>query len=153
LLQIGGPSVKPLLRELDGPRSNARCGAIRVLGRLRDRRAVEPLIRALGDGDKEIRILAAAALAEIGDGRSVLPLLEIAAQSRAADTAAAAEALWALGLEAIDPLITALDHENEKIRRSAADALTAMGEPRALEAVKARNAVGPRRKPAAEPKS
>jgi HEAT repeat protein len=139
LIQIGGPSVRPLLRELKGSRSNARCGAIRVLGRLRDRRAVEPLIRALGDKDPEIRILAAAALAQIGDGRAVGPLLKMAAdQTRGAESSAATAALWALGLEAIDPLIAALDDTDEKIRQHATQALKTMGEPRAWDAVEAR---------------
>ncbi|NQT40234.1 MAG: HEAT repeat domain-containing protein [Planctomycetes bacterium] len=136
LYKIGGPSVRPLLRELQGTRENARCGAIRVLGRLRDRRAVEPLLRALNDMDIEIRILAAASLAQIGDPRAVRPLLDMAAeelkdgQSSAADTA-----LWALGLNAIDPLILALDDNDEKIRQHATQALREIGTRRAMDAV------------------
>jgi HEAT repeat protein len=138
LIQIGGPSVRPLLDELEGSRYNTRCGAIRVLGRLRDRRAVEPLVRALDDQDKEIRVLAAAALAEIGDGRAVRPLLEMVGPPWGPDSWAARDALSTLSLDAIDPLISALDDDNHRIRQHAAEALREIGEPRALDAINAR---------------
>jgi hypothetical protein len=61
----------------DSARGEAsRVGAIELLGRSCDQRAVEPLIGLLGDGSPRIRVAVIEALGRIGDPGSVEPLIE-----------------------------------------------------------------------------
>ena len=54
----------------------SRVGAIELLGRSCDQRAVEPLIGLLGDASPRIRVAVIEALGRIGDPTSVEPLIE-----------------------------------------------------------------------------
>lgn len=61
------------------PDVDVRAAAVEVLGRERDRRAVDPLIRALGDADEFVRQSARASLLAQGDGLIRSALLDAAA--------------------------------------------------------------------------
>jgi HEAT repeat protein len=63
---IGRASVVPLLRVLESPNPAARACAAKVLGKLRDRRAVEPLLKALGDPVESVRRQVGEALTAFG---------------------------------------------------------------------------------------
>src|SRR5271157_1077577 len=65
LSKIGTPAVEPLIRALKYRKdSNVRINVARVLGKIKDPRAVEPLIAALKDTDGTVRSQAALALGE-----------------------------------------------------------------------------------------
>jgi hypothetical protein len=57
--------------------------AIEILGRIKDKRAVEPLIRVLADPDGELRETAVKVLGEIGDARAMEPLIVALKKERA----------------------------------------------------------------------
>jgi HEAT repeat protein len=142
LAKIGGPAIAPLLPILKKPKHPARFGAIRVVARLQAREASDPLLKLLLDPfvDFETFRLVIAALGEVGDGKAVYPLLQIVAFSPDADDQElaqhpAATAIGRIGLDAIDPLIAALDDEDQAIRKAAAALLKEIGEPRALAAL------------------
>jgi HEAT repeat protein len=74
LANIGRPAVEPLVRFIKGDsapttanRTDGRAAAIRVLGRIRDERAVEAVLAALGDRAPSIRAAAAEALLAFPD--------------------------------------------------------------------------------------
>lgn len=69
--------IRAFLSALSDPADHVRREAVRFLGKLREKRAVDPLIRMLRDDeDNLVRGQAAEALGNIGDKRAVEPLLE-----------------------------------------------------------------------------
>ena len=82
-------AVEPLLKKIkDRARFQVRDGyttiteicvgveAIRALGRIGDRRAVEPLIEMLANSNSDFREAAIGALGDLGDERAIAPLIE-----------------------------------------------------------------------------
>src|SRR4030043_2419372 len=82
LIQIGTPSVEPLIASMKKDHYRVRRGAAQALGKIGDRRAVGPLMEALRDEDLEVRKNAAQALGEIQDPVAVRPLI-VALEERA----------------------------------------------------------------------
>ncbi|HNS51657.1 MAG TPA: HEAT repeat domain-containing protein [Anaerolineae bacterium] len=124
LVQIGAPAVEPLIAVLKhGSSSAQRDNAARALGRIRDARAVEPLIAALrGDSAG-----AAWALGEIGDARAVEPLVALLAAGDWRLRCVTVSALGRLGGAAVEPLIAAVQRDdNLSVRQAAAQALLAL---------------------------
>ena len=154
LVQLGGPrAVKALVRALGDGNDDVRDRAAEALGQLGDRRAVEPLVRALADRDNYVRRAAAEALGRLADPRAVERLVRALADGDNDVRCAAAEALAALGepkwaqwvkgegddfrrlgaskdREAVEPLVWALADGDNDVRRAAAKALAALGEPK-----------------------
>lgn len=116
---------------------DARVGwaAAEALGRIRDARAVEPLIRAAKNPDFFGRGMAIRALGQIGDPRAVEPLLEFLKGDPAdIEGSASATALGELGdPRAIPALAQALESRTSSVRISAAMALAAFKDPRAVQ--------------------
>jgi HEAT repeat protein len=111
LIQIGTPSVEPLIASMKEDDNRIRRGAAHALCKIGNRRAVGPLIEALKDENLEVRKNAAQALGEIQDPVAVVPL--IAALEESALFASAAEALLRIkDPSAIDPLSKLLNSEN-----------------------------------------
>jgi len=112
---------------------------VRILGRIGDERACETLHDFLGGGDIELERIALRALGAIGSEESTEPV----AQRLAADTpsirSAATRALGMIGdTRAIEPLADVLaDDDSDRVRASAAWALTQIGTERALDAAAA----------------
>src|SRR4030042_1063147 len=76
LVIIGKPAVEPLIASIEDT-DNFKRGAITVLGRIKDARAVESLIRVLEHkNDSYARSWAAKALGEIRDRKAVEPLIK-----------------------------------------------------------------------------
>ena len=98
---------------------------------LADLRAVEPLIKELSRGGYRTKSAAAKALGALGDPRAVEPLINSLREEEWSDARSAiAHALGMLGdPRAVEPLIVRLVDEDSGVRRSAAVALSKLGEP------------------------
>lgn len=132
LIQIGTPSVEPLIASMKEDHYRVRRGAAQALGKIGDRRAVGPLMEALRDEDLEVRKNAAQALGEIQDPVAVVPL--IVALEESALFGSAAEALLRIkDPSAIDPLSKLLNSDNRLFRMTAVKALGGIRDRKAAE--------------------
>jgi HEAT repeat protein len=75
LVEIGAPSVEPLVKALGDRSQTARWESAKALGQIMDPRSIDALVKALQDRLFDVRWLAAEALIAIGD-KSVKPLLQ-----------------------------------------------------------------------------
>jgi HEAT repeat protein len=80
LVELGKPSVKPVLSLLSNSPGEPLYLAIGVLGRLKNKPAVVPLINKLKDQDWATRAFAVEALKEIGDPRGIRAIAELKKQ-------------------------------------------------------------------------
>ena len=136
-----------------------RCAAARVLGDLEDERAVDLLMPLLSSSSPDLRQTAAVALGHLRDPRAVDPLVLMLRSANPQDRAKAGEALRDLGWTppnlddqalfdvaignaraasfrgeaAIDPLVSELQHDTSFARRSAAEALEGVKDPRRIQ--------------------
>jgi HEAT repeat protein len=126
-----GPRTAPLLiRSLRDGSPKARFWSARILGEIRDPRAVRSLGDALLDADAEVRSSSAWALGEIGE-RATAPLLEPLLRDPVWYVRAhAAESLGKLGDGGYAPSLgKALRDRSWWVRKNALDALVRMGDP------------------------
>ena len=133
-----------------------RCAAAKVLGDGKNASAAELLIPLLSDPNSGTRQEAAAALGHLGDPAAIDPLIKLLKHSNPQDRGSAGVALRALawvpatpeeqalfevavgnaraaalqGKAALDPLISELTHDTSFARRSAAEALEGLKDPR-----------------------
>ena len=120
LAKIGEPAVKPLIEILTDENRHdlTRCDAMRVLGKIKDPRAVEPLIAITNlhyVGSYHLSGTAAYALGEIGDARAIDTLVSLLIGQNQYDSKCAAEALEMIGdQQAIAPLMVAYVNSKEK---------------------------------------
>ncbi len=77
MVELGEPSVKPVLLLLSNSPGEPLYLAIEVLGRLKSKPAVIPLINKLKDQDWATRAFAVEALKEIGDPRGIRAIAEL----------------------------------------------------------------------------
>ena len=128
----GDGELGDLINALKDKDANVRLKAAEALGKLADSRAIDPLIEALkNDADWEIRDMAAWALGQINDPRSTDPLSY--ASVKDADWHVREEAYDALqkntvggnkvDARSVDPIIGALNDEDNDVRLRAAEAL------------------------------
>jgi len=120
----------PLTEALENPDDSVRSLAAAKLADLRHRPARDALIAALeGDGAEAVREQAARALGRIGDVSASDALVRALRHDPGPYVREeAAAALGALSSsEAVDALVDALGDRHLAVRRSAADALIAMG--------------------------
>lgn len=97
-LSKSGPAVvEELIEKLSAPGIDSYYWATRVLGALRDDRAVDPLIAALGGADEERAEFAVAALGEIGNSRAARSLIGLLGSDSWTIRKTAAEALTGMG--------------------------------------------------------
>jgi HEAT repeat protein len=75
LVEIGGPSVEPLVIALNDKSQTVRWESAKALGQIMDPRSIDALVKALQDRLFDVRWLAAEALIAIGS-KSVKPLLQ-----------------------------------------------------------------------------
>jgi HEAT repeat protein len=136
LANFGDPGVDKIVARLQDPNCTARAELAEVLGRMKERRAVQPLIGLLNDEDVKVRKEAAHALGRIGDPSAVDALLKEIDDDRWLLRSEIAEALGRLGdKKAVDALIKHLKDEKWLVQRSSARALSALGDPRATPAL------------------
>ena len=103
-----------------------------ALGQIKPPGSLEILLSALRDGDSRIRRSAAEALGALGDRQAVPALLSALHDEDGWTRITAAEAL---GLGADPSLVRGLRELNKRIRRSAAEALGALGDRQAVPAL------------------
>jgi len=123
-------AVDSLVRGLHNGNARARAESAGLLAELGESRTVAPLVEALKDQEEEVRKQAAKALGHLKDPLAVRPL--IAALEAPGSGNAVADALGQLGASAVEPLISALEQGNERVRGFAADALGHIKDPRAV---------------------
>ena len=127
-------AVEALCAVLDNRDPRVGWAAAEALGRIGDARAVESLIRAARNPDFFGRGMAIRSLGEIGDRRAVEPLLEfLNGEPEVIEGSAAATALGRIGeRRAIPALVHAMESKNSSVWISAAEALAAFKDPRAV---------------------
>jgi hypothetical protein len=145
---MGELAVEPLIKALEDDDSvNVGRSAAYALGDIGDTRAVEPLIELLWDNSHHLVDGATSALGNIGDERAVEPLILLALRTSRVSRSlssrfprrydeireAVTGVLVNFGEPAVEPLIEALVDEDEDVRSYAAEALKAIGGPRAME--------------------
>lgn len=120
------------VQQLASSDHNVRLGAIRALGRIGDKRAIEPLRDILSDTTLEIRYFVAVArsLSQVGDPEIVQRIIENVEVTETAETRA--ELLEILGYSLDDqvlvPLINRLSDPNQIVRQAAIEALEKQGQ-------------------------
>ncbi|WP_300998912.1 HEAT repeat domain-containing protein [Methanoculleus sp.] len=135
--EIADPSaVDPLVRALHDEHDDLRCqasGAIAKFGR----RAVELLAKVLADPDPDVRIVAAGVLGDTGEASAVEPLIGALHDENDDVRGAAAGALIRMGDAAVGRLIDTTKDGDRNVRLYAAGALKYIGDPRAIDALRA----------------
>jgi HEAT repeat protein len=132
LVSIGDAAVEPLIVALNGQNVAVRRGAARILGQVRDRRAIPGLIQALDDEDREVRREAIHALARVGLP-TVKPLVSIFKEGGPVGRHSAMEALWMIGGPAVGPVIDLLGDPLPDVRKRAVILLGEIGERSAID--------------------
>jgi len=125
LAEIGGPAVPSVLAVLDhGQVYLGRMGAARVLGQIRDDRAIKPLVRALGDEYFFVRQEASRALVAIGGPAAVDEILRAIEQGGDNFLEAAVATLGQLGDRRALPTLERLSrHQNADVAKAASAAI------------------------------
>jgi HEAT repeat protein len=126
LIQIGAPAARPLVAALQDDDTDVRQAAFWALIKIGSP-AVDNLVAALHDEHTDIRQAAARALGKIADPRAVVPLIGAFKDPDWSVRRDAYQAIVKTGQAAIQPLIQALNHENEEIQWGAAGTLEALG--------------------------
>jgi HEAT repeat protein len=108
-------------------------GAAQSLGDLADVKAVTPLIDTLQDREPGVRSEAATALGQLNDSQATVPLIEILADPEEGVRRVAIKALTAIGRQATEPLILALNKSDNITQVGAAQALGQIGEEKSAE--------------------
>jgi tetratricopeptide (TPR) repeat protein len=129
-------SFKKYVSDLNAEKPEIRQNAARVLGITADPRAVEPLINALEDSVWFVRLYVVMSLGILADPRALGPLVKELKDDNGNVRWAAASALGNFGGMAVEPLSNALNHEDDFVRRYAAEALGEIRDPRAFEPLK-----------------
>lgn len=133
LIQIGAPSVRPLVTALGD--DHVRGYAISALVQI-GAPSVQALIAALGDGDEDVNKAAAIALGQIGDARAVEPLIAALEDGPSSLNKAAITALGQIGdARAVEPLSEWLNEGfgGEEEKQAAAEAMGEIGDASARE--------------------
>lgn len=124
LVKIGEPVVEPLITTWKERKFNfpwTLVHAAKVLGDIRDKRAVEILKPALKDGTNFLREEAARALGKIGDKQAVESLISALKDNCSEVRQCSAEALGKIrDKSAIEPLMEIIKSDNDVAVRSAA---------------------------------
>ena len=119
LIKIGSPAVESLIAVLqDKNSSHIHCEAVKALGAIKDKRAVEPLLNVLGDDKSKLREEVVKAMGQIGDKTAVKPLISMLRDEKCIPFRC--ETIRALGAtkdkRAVEPLIDVLHQESRKSR-------------------------------------
>lgn len=136
LAQLGDASaVVPLAAVLQSGGVSIRRAAAEALAKLGSVRAAEALVTALGDQDPDVRKTSASLLARSGP-RVVEPLVLALGSGDSVRRREAAKVLALLrAARAVEPLVAATEDPVEEVRWAAANALLAIGDRGAIEAL------------------
>jgi HEAT repeat protein len=141
-------AVEPLVAALGDDDKEVRENAMEALGAIGDARALKPVVAALKNQNRQrekvvpsvLRRSAARVLGELGDVRAVEPLMEALNDFDQVVVGNAAVSLARLGVrDAVEPLLHLLSDQDRwwPARAGAAEALGILGDPRAVDALKA----------------
>ena len=131
----GGAEILPFLKALlDSPEIDARWWAIRTLAQMADPPS-DWLIAALADQATEVRQCAALALYHHPDVNAIPSLVRLLAEPEPVSAELAADALCAIGSEALPSLLEVLENGPYKARVEAVRALAVIRDPRAVPAL------------------
>jgi len=131
---VNEAAVESLIQDLADQNVSVKVNAVKALVEIGEP-AVESLIQSLEDDNPEVRENAAHTLGKIGDERAVGPLIKIMNDPNE-NLPARENAIFALGeigKPAVESLIQAMEDENPQIRARTAEALSKIGDERAIE--------------------
>ena len=137
--------VEAALKKLKDSAAGSRRQAIGTLRLQHDARAVESLIACLDDGDTDVRTAAADALGDLGDDRAIEPLITHLPPADPESRKTIIAALEKLNkARAADRLVFHLQEKNTDVKMTTAaiEALGALRDPRAVDALISRLADG-----------
>ena len=131
---VNETAIASLIQDLADQNVSVKVNAVKTLVEIGEP-AVEPLIHSLESSDPKIRENAAQALGRIGDERAVEPLVKVMNNPNEIlpPRENAIFALGEIGKPAVESLIQAMENENPQIRARAAEALSKIGDERAIE--------------------
>lgn len=132
LAKFGEPALPTLLALADSKDSNQRWWALRSLALIPAPQAKAALIHALGDSDISVRQCAALGIRYQPTFEAVPALLEALASQDKLLARLAADALIAIGHQAVPDLILTVKNGNPSARLEAVRALALIGDPRAI---------------------
>jgi HEAT repeat protein len=128
--KIGEPAVFPLIEALKSDNKDRVKTASRILGDIKDKRAVKPLSDLLDNPDYTVRANACASLGKIGDTTVLNEVMFLLNDSVEVVRKSAAVSLGDLNNPgAIDALIRALQDRHFSVRMTAANSLVKLGKP------------------------
>jgi len=129
----GNPAaVDVLVRELAHPDPAVVGFASGALGEIGER-AAGPVVAAVAEGNPKIDATVAAALLAKFGGSGVQALVDALRDDRHWARVRVVETLREIGSPAVQPLIAALEDKTSEVQESAAEALGALADPRAVE--------------------
>jgi len=130
LSEIGEPCVLPLVESLKSEDKFRLRATARILGKIKDRRAVSPLAFLLNHNNHSVRGGACSALGKIGDTTITERIIEMLNDSVETVRKSASVALGELkDLRGVSPLVSALKDPHYSVRMTACLSLSKMGEP------------------------
>ncbi|MCX8061772.1 MAG: HEAT repeat domain-containing protein [Anaerolineales bacterium] len=132
LAKFGEQALDPLLELANSADSDQRWWALRALAQIPSPQSKTALIKALKDPDINVRQCAALGLRHQPTFEAVPTLLEALASSDKLLSRLAADALIAIGHQAVPDLILAVKNGNPTVRLEAVRALALIGDPRAI---------------------
>jgi HEAT repeat protein len=125
LIQLGGPTVAPLIDRASDNTDSLQYIAAQILGQIGDRRAKPFLKTLIRDENRYVRERAVRALGQLDDPRVIPTLEEALFRDQVADVRGAAA--WSLGnlrdTTAVAPLVRALEDTVAPVRQKALTAL------------------------------
>ena len=131
LAALGGEALPALISLLDSAEVDHRWWAVRALAQC-DHPPLEVLLRALDDASGEVRQCAALALASHPDPQAVTALIRALSDPDRMTANLAANALIAIGAEAVPGLIETVHNGGQAARLEALRALAEIRDPRAI---------------------
>jgi len=126
-VKIGKPATLLLIEPLRSGNNDMCYNATKVLGEIKDGRAVPGLINVLLHNDWRVRAAAASALGEIKDPRAVPALIKVMLDEDRAVRGDAEKALLKIGNFAVSEFIRALGDDNLDTRKVAVKILDNLG--------------------------
>jgi HEAT repeat protein len=125
-------AINTLVQALNDEQMELRLAAVRELGNLKSVDAIGPLSLALEDSQFRVRFAAVESLGEIDDLKVTEPLLHLMREGYEDLLPHVAKSLQKFGLQISKQLIELLKHNRRAVRKTAADVLGNIGEPRAV---------------------
>jgi len=121
-----------VIQALHGPDDDTREEAARVLGELKDMRAVTPLLSALEDPNHYVRREAAKSLGRLGDERAIPALINALKDNDRSGREGAAEGLADMKEKASGPLILALKDPDWHVRMGVLISMRIIGDKKTI---------------------